>query len=84
MHTLTVYITSSISPSLCQVMFSPGQVMDIFDSESDSDSEDDLLSSRMHTIVSTYSKYIVTCCMVKTNGISASYSTTPVRAEEGH
>ena len=42
-------------------MFAPGEVLDIFDSESDSDSEDDLLSSRMHTIVSTYSGYIVTC-----------------------
>ena len=58
--------------------------MDIFDSESDSDSEDDLLSSRMHTIVSTYSRYIVTSCMVTTNDISASWPTTPVRAEEGH
>ena len=63
MHT---HLPPAYPPPLCQVMFSPADVMNIFDSESDSDSEDDLLSSRMHTIVSMYT---MTCCTVIINDV---------------
>ena len=80
MHT---HLPQAYPPPLCQVMFSPGDVMNIFDSESDSDSEDDLLSSRMHTIVSMYT---MTCCTVIINDVLhlSVFRLHPIWADEGH